>query len=145
MDNHRYRSLADWLGIAASSACAIHCLIVPIILVLGTAAPTSIFLGEGFHRALLWIILPAALFAFGIGCRQHKDVWVLVLGLLGLTGIILSATVVNGWVGEDGERATTLLSAGLLVYAHYRNYRLCRSAQCADDKEKIYDASVGQQ
>ena len=144
MSNQRYRSLADWFGIAASTACAIHCLIIPILLVLGTTVPTSIFLDESFHRTLLWVILPAALVAFGIGCRQHKDVWVLTFGAIGLIGIVLSATVIGGWFSENGERVVTLVSAGLLVIAHWRNYRLCRSVQCTDGGEEIFDASVRQ-
>ena len=126
------RTVADWLGIAASAACAIHCILVPTLLVGGTVLPASFLADESFHLAMIWVILPAALVAFGIGCWRHKDRWVLALGLSGLTGIIISATVLHEVVGESGERIGTLLSAAVLIFAHYRNFRLCRAADCVD-------------
>ncbi len=134
MRKNSLRAIADWLGIVASTACAMHCVLVPVLLVTGTVLPASILAGDFFHLAMIWIILPAAIVAFGIGCRQHKDRWVLVLGVAGLTGIVASATVLHDLVGEGGERVGTLLSGALLVFAHYRNFRLCRSADCAREE-----------
>ena len=126
--------MADWLGIVASTACAMHCVLVPVRLVTGTVLPASILAGDFFHLAMIGIILPAAIVAFGIGCRQHKDRWVLGLGVTGLTGIVVSATVLHELVGEGGERVGTLLSGALLVFAHYRNFRLSRLADCAREE-----------
>jgi len=131
----RFRAVADWLGIAASSACAIHCIVLPAVLVSGTVLPASILSDEAFHFATIWIILPAALLAFGIGCRRHKDPWVFILGLIGLAGIFLSATVLHDVIGEFGERAATMISAAVLIVAHYRNFRICRSLDCAHKPE----------
>ena len=80
-----------------------------------------------------WVILPAAILAFGIGCRRHKDRWVLALGMIGLIGMALSAVVLHDIVGEAGERVVTLLSAAVLVVAHYRNFQICRSSGCAHE------------
>ena len=127
------RTIADWLGIAASTACAIHCLLVPTLLVTGTVLPASILGDEFFHYAILWLILPAAILAFGIGCWRHKDRWVLALGMIGLTGMVLSVAVLHDVAGEAGERIATLLSAALLVGAHYRNFQICRSLDCVHE------------
>ena len=127
------RTIADWLGIAASTACAVHCLLIPTLLVTGTVLPTSVLGGESFHLAMLWLILPAAIVAFGIGCWRHKDRWVLALGIMGLTGMVLSFAVLHDVAGEAGERIGTLLSASVLIAAHYRNFRLCRSSGCAHE------------
>ena len=124
---------ADWFGIAASTACAMHCLLVPTLLVTGTILPASVLADEAFHQAMLWVILPTAIVAFGIGCWRHKDQWVLGLGMVGLTGIVLAVAVVHDIAGESGERIVTLLSAAILVAAHYRNYRICRSMDCAHE------------
>lgn len=129
----RLSAVADWLGIAASTACALHCILVPVLLLSGTVLPASLLGDELFHQAMVMAIVPAAFVAFGIGCWRHKDQWVLALGLIGLTGIVLSATVLHDIIGELGERTVTLLSAAILVLAHYRNFRLCRSAYCAHD------------
>ena len=128
--NHRASGIIDWFGIMASSACAVHCAVVPMLLVSGTILPSSIFGGEYFHTLMVWLIIPAAVLAFTMGCWRHKDAWVLGLGLTGLTGLVLSIAIPHETLGETGERVLTLLSAGLLITAHYRNYRLCRSYVC---------------
>ena len=127
------RTFADWLGIAASTACGVHCILLPTLLVTGTVLPATILGDESFHQAMLWMILPAAIVAFGLGCWRHKDRWVLALGMIGLTGMLLSATVLHDLIGEVGERIVTLLSAAVLVSAHYRNFRICRSSGCAHE------------
>ena len=123
-------SIADWLGIAASTACAVHCILLPTLLVTGTVLPATILGDEAFHAAMLWLILPAAVVAFGIGCWRHKDRWVLAFGIIGLTGMVLAVAVLHDIIGEAGERIVTVLSAAALVVAHYRNFRLCRSSGC---------------
>ena len=128
-------TVADWLGIAASTACGVHCILVPVLLVTGTVLPVA-FLGEEvFHVAMLWVILPAAIVAFGIGCWRHKDQWVLALGIVGMTGMVLAVSVLHDLIGETGEIVVTLFSAAALIAAHFRNYRLCRSADCAHDAD----------
>ena len=127
------RSFADWLGIAASTTCGLHCALLPILLVTGTVLPTSVLGDESFHKALLWIILPTAIFAFAIGCWRHKDRRVMLLGAIGLTGILLAGTVLHDIIGETGERIATLAFAAVLVAAHYRNYQLCRTSSCDHD------------
>ena len=127
------RMIADWLGIAASTACGVHCVLLPTLLVTGTVLPASVLADEGFHDAMLWMILPAAVVAFGIGCWRHRDLWVLALGMLGLIGMVLAVAVLHDLVGEVGERVVTVLSAAILVAAHYRNFRLCRLSDCAHE------------
>ncbi len=125
--------IADWLGIAASTACAVHCIVIPTLLITGTVLPATVLADESFHLAMLFVILPAAIVAFGIGCWRHKDRWVLTLGATGLTGMVLAATVLHDVAGEAGERVVTVISAAILVAAHYRNFRLCRASDCAHE------------
>lgn len=130
LQTSRVRDFADWFGIAASTACAMHCILVPTLLITGTVLPASFLSDELFHTVMLWVIIPTALLAFAIGCALHKDRWVLALGLLGLTGMLLAVSVFHDIAGEAGERAATLISAAILIAAHYRNFRLCRSSHC---------------
>lgn len=123
--------VADRVGVFASSACAIHCLLVPSLLVAGVALPASLLREEAIHQALLFLVLPAALVAFGIGCWRHKDSLVLGIGAVGLLGIS-AATFFHDVLGESGERILTVISTALLITAHIRNYRLCRSRNCED-------------
>ena len=129
----KVRTIADCFGIAASTACAMHCILVPTVLVTGTVLPAFVLGDEYFHVAMILMILPAAIVAFGIGCWRHNDGRVLALGMIGLTGMMLSVAVVQDVAGEAGERIVTLLSAAILIAAHYRNFRLCRSFGCAHE------------
>ncbi|MEM8983417.1 MAG: MerC domain-containing protein [Pseudomonadota bacterium] len=131
----RTSSIADSIGILASGLCAIHCILIPVLLLTGTVVPASFFTDEGFHKATLWLILPAALIGLGLGCRRHKDRTVLTLGVIGAVGIAVAGTVLHEWLGETGERVATVIFATMLIVAHYRNYRLCRSADCEHEVE----------
>ncbi len=132
-------AVADWFGIAASSVCAVHCVVIPALLISGTVLPASFLADEGFHLLMLWAILPAAVIAFGIGCARHKDHWVISLGAIGISGMVLAAFVLHDLIGEVGERVVTVICAGILIAAHYRNFRLCRSADCAHDETAVAD------
>ncbi len=131
----RARSVADGIGILGSAACAIHCVATPLLLVAGAALPAWVGSDESFHRAMLWLVVPASTLAFGLGCRRHRDRWVLVLGVLGLLGLTLGAMAAHTLMGdhaEQGERVVTLVSAALLIAAHVRNVRGCRADASAD-------------
>ena len=124
------RRIADWLGIAASTACGVHCILLPTLLVTGTVLPASFLGDESFHKAMLWLILPAAVVAFSIGCWRHKDRAVLILGATGLAGMLLAGLVLHDYFGEVVERVVTVVAATILVIAHYRNFQLCRESHC---------------
>ncbi len=124
------RSFADGIGIVGSATCALHCLLAPVLLVTGTALPASFAADERFHQMLLWLILPASILAFGLGCWRHRDRWVLLLGAVGLVGLSSPLFVPHEWMGEGVERWVTVGSAGLLIAAHLRNFGRCRADDC---------------
>jgi len=51
-------------------------------------------------------------------------------GLAGLAFLVLAAFAGHSLLGENGERAVTLLGAGFIALAHIRNYKLCRNLDC---------------
>jgi len=124
------QSFADGIGILGSAACALHCVAAPVLLVAGTTLPASFVTDERFHQMLLWVVFPASILAFGIGCWRHKDRWVFLLGALGLFGLSSAVVAPHDLIGEIGERWVTVGSAGLLVAAHLRNLRRCRADGC---------------
>ncbi|MEL7447648.1 MAG: MerC domain-containing protein [Pseudomonadota bacterium] len=124
------RTVADWLGMAASTACVVHCLLLPALMVTGAMLPAAFHSDEHFHHIMLWIVVPTALVAFGIGWWRHRDLRVLALGCIGLAGIVMAGTMLHDALGENGERVVTLLSASLLIAAHYRNFSICRTSDC---------------
>ncbi|MGE0423991.1 MAG: MerC domain-containing protein [Reyranellaceae bacterium] len=126
--------IAELCAVTFSSLCAAHCLFAPIALVLVPALGAQVLDDEAFHAAILWLILPMSLLALAIGCRRHKDRRVLLLGGIGLGIITLVTFFGHDVLGELGERAATLVGSGILIAGHLRNYRLCRVADCPDDR-----------
>ncbi|MEM6709968.1 MAG: MerC domain-containing protein [Pseudomonadota bacterium] len=126
------RSIADSLGIFGSALCALHCALVPSLLVAGFALPTALLSDELFHRLALIVVVPVALLALTLGCRRHRNRGVLLLGILGLGGIIGSSVLPHAWLGETWERVAMLAGSLLLIAAHLRNVRLCRRGGCVE-------------
>lgn len=120
----------DRYAISASTVCAIHCLCLPLLLALFPALSSSIFGQEEFHVLLLWMVIPLSLVSLSLGCKRHRSRFVALLGLAGLTVLILTATLGHEGLGEIGERVATLIGASLIATAHLRNYVLCRQNAC---------------
>lgn len=127
-----YQSLGDRAAILLSTCCTVHCLALPFALVAFPALGATLIGDEAFHGLLLWMLLPASVIALLLGCRQHKDRFVIALGALGL--VVLMATGIWGHdlLGEMGERIATTLGSVVLVSGHLRNYRLCRQDKCEE-------------
>lgn len=120
----------DIIAVSLSGLCAIHCLFTPLALILFPVIAGSLFASEDFHLFMLWVILPTSGLAIALGCRNHKDIAVLLLGLGGLSLLIVSAFWGHTWVGETGERLLTLAGGLIMATGHVRNYRLCRNNHC---------------
>ena len=128
------RPLADAVGVAGSLLCAMHCLLVPVALLIGPIGRVPHTDDEAFHHLLLWMVVPAAAVAFGVGCLEHKDRWVLGLGAVGLATMTAAFTLLHDAIGASGERIAAMLASGLLITAHVRNFQLCRSGACRHDR-----------
>lgn len=128
--NKNPQLLLDKLAIGISGLCAIHCLLTPVLL---TIAPVTA-IGEMdehlFHMLLIWLILPSSLIAATLGCGKHKDTYVLLGVTIGLSTLIFAAFWGHDWLGELGEKFTTLLATTILALSHWRNFKLCREYKC---------------
>ena len=82
----------DRLGIFASLACAVHCLIAPFLLLLLPAAG-SIWAHPSVHWVLAALVLPLALVVVFRGYRLHRRRSALVSAVLG-TAFIVAGLVV---------------------------------------------------
>jgi len=127
----RYTPLMDKYAISTSAICAIHCLCLPLMLILFPALGSSIVGQESFHVMLLWLVIPLSLVSLSLGCKRHKSKVVAVTGLAGLSVLILTASLGHDLLGETGERIATLAGALLIAIGHVRNFKLCRQAQCS--------------
>jgi hypothetical protein len=118
--------LGDKVAILISTVCAVHCLLIPIVVVAFPVLATT-FLGDvGFHALLLWFILPTSLIALTLGCRAHRDRRVMAFGIAGLGFILLAALLGHDVLEVTAERGVTVVGSAFLILSHLRNQRLCR-------------------
>ncbi|WP_460205682.1 MerC domain-containing protein [Scytonema sp. NUACC21] len=130
MLSRRMQMLMDRTAIGLSTACAIHCLFLPVVVLMLPALATTALGNESFHRIILWFVFPISGLALAQGCRCHKDRIVVAFGVLGL-GVLMATTIIgHEALGEEGERFATVFGATTLAIGHFRNYRLYRKNKC---------------
>lgn len=127
------QSALDRVSIGVSTLCAIHCALLPILLATVPAFSHLSADNHEFHIALVFLIVPMSLIAGLLGCAKHKDKVVLASIVTGLSLLLISAFLGHDLMGEIGERVATVIASFILVFAHWRNYRLCRSKKCDHD------------
>ena len=79
----QYEGVIDKLAISMALLCAIHCLIVPILIVAVPLINTTFFVHKDFHLWMLVAVFPTTLASILMGCRKHKDKVVFVSCFLG--------------------------------------------------------------
>lgn len=120
----------DKAAISISLFCAIHCLLLPVALVIVPALAATSFGNESFHQWMLLIVFPTSIIALTLGCRQHRNWSVLAIGLPGLVIVTLAAFFGHDLLGESGEKIATLIGASLIAFGHFRNHGLCQKQRC---------------
>lgn len=79
---------------------------------------------------MLIVVLPTSFLAFGMGCHEHRQSMVAMLGGLGLAMLIWAAFAVESTFGNQYERAITITGGLVLALAHVMNFRYCQHARC---------------
>ncbi|MBO9696158.1 MAG: MerC domain-containing protein [Sphingopyxis sp.] len=119
--------LADLTGIALSLTCLVHCLALPLALLLAPALSRWIALPEGVHAAILLLALPAAAIAMRDGWRRHRRTMPAVLAAAGMSLLALGLSAHEGWIAtadpEAADRLLTSIGALTLAAAHLVNWR----------------------
>ena len=134
----------DLIGALAASACAVHCLAVPLVLVVLPLAGAEAFHSETFDQGFA---LAASLFGGWMarsGWRRHRDWSAVSVYLLAVTLLLVGAfgfgahhDAADGVVGHGHGHAhghavghALLLAGGgfLMACAHWRNRRLTLGA-----------------
>ena len=111
----------DKAGIWVTTLCAIHCLLLPVILPLLAMAGLA-FIGEDLlENTILGFSVVIGLLSLISGARKHGKWHLLSLLLLGAF-IYSQRDILGHW----GEPVIILFGAGLIIYAHVSNLRLSR-------------------
>ncbi|WP_113907865.1 MerC domain-containing protein [Aliidiomarina celeris] len=112
----------DKAGIVMAVLCALHCLLVPVVLpTLGLMGLS--FLGfEWFERLVLTVGLIIGALAISSGIRHHGSPFPLIA--LSLGGVLY---FFKDALGHHFEPLLIVVGASLLVTAHVLNLHLCRT------------------
>ena len=151
MKNHQISSeyshitWLDRLGVGMALVCAVHCLLTPVLIVALPIIATSFWVDEEFHFWMLSLVVPLTAFSFFVGCRKHHDVILVILAIIGIgllfCGVIFGCSSCHGGhylpsfsdfkdFPHGFESVFTTLGGFFLVFAHVRNFRLCRKSSC---------------
>lgn len=113
----------DALGIATSIACAIHCAVLPLILTSLPIFGTNIIDNEAFEYFMILVafIIGANALWHGYKRHHHKASPYILFGI----GILLLLAK-QFW--HEWQLWFLVPAVIAIVYAHFRNYQLCRKA-----------------
>ena len=123
-------SLLDRSAIGLSFLCVLHCLAVPLTLILAPSFAALPIADERVHLLLVLLGLPTSTVALTLGCRQHGLKHILAWGLTGIAILVLAASLGEGFLGEYGEKILTVVGSVLVAVGHILNFKCCRSASC---------------
>lgn len=124
------QAIADKTAISLSFICTLHCLALPFAVVLLPAFAATNLEDEAFHLWMVIAVIPTSLLALSMGCKKHRDYRVLLLGITGLSLLILAALFGHDLLGESAETAVTVLGSIIIAAGHLLNHRLCQHSSC---------------
>jgi hypothetical protein len=111
----------DAIAVIASGLCVVHCLLLPILLLLVPVMATWLALPESFHRWMLAIAIPTSVIALVLGQRRHRRWTPLATAVPGMAVLAVGALLIEAPLLET---VLTVCGATVLVLAHLVNRRL---------------------
>ena len=119
----------DIVGIGLSVACAIHCLVAPVLLSALSLLGIEFLSHEGFESIMIAMIAVLAGFAFFKGYRTHGRKGHFISGGLGL----LVFLILRPSVSAELEPYATVLGGSTFVIGHFLNWKWskpCEECEC---------------
>lgn len=117
----------DRIAIALSAICIVHCLAVPLVVVVLPIIAISIGGNGHFHELMLWLVVPTSVAGFVLGYRVHGDFRIPAFGTAGIVLLVLSALWGHDRWLELLEILVTITGSVVLALAHWLNFREVRS------------------
>lgn len=121
MSEEKQDNLGFWdrVGIGLSGVCAIHCLLVPVVVSLIPLWPAFEEFHGYTHLIFFLAITPTVILSLQKRNASNKVTWHLISGVL----VIFLAWFFNEYLGEYGEAGVTLIGSILLIRGHWLNYK----------------------
>lgn len=108
--------MKDSLGMVCSGLCLGHCVLTPVLLMLGGLGFFSLLASEWVHWLLLIPIVLLAGLSLPQGYRRHRQRWPLGLGASGLLLLLLALVADHKW-----EPVLSVGGGLLLISGHWGN------------------------
>ena len=126
---------SDKLAISLSAACLIHCLFAPTLIIFAYSFLSFSVESELVHYIILMLALPISALALILGYRNHKVLSFLMIGIAGLSLMLLAVLLGEG----TSEKVLTVIGSCTVAYAHYKNHKVCKELECnCHDKQNSF-------
>ena len=122
---NEYKSHMDKVGIACSLACLVHCFSIPF-LSLTSPLIAQYFETELIHFIFLIFIIPIALISMTKQKKVHQKSKPLILGIIGVTLLMLSLIISFFYKIETAEIAISSTGSFILIFGHYLNIKMSK-------------------
>ena len=120
------QTASDKAAISLSVLCMVHCLLLPLLVVLLPSIAALPLQDEVFHIWMVIAVVPISAYALTMGCKKHKRYLMLLVGAVGLLILSIVAFFGHDLLGEELEKMGTLVGALIIAIAHVWNFRSCR-------------------
>jgi hypothetical protein len=115
----------DLVGFSASALCAIHCMVLPILIMAGTIGGFGLAHNHTLENIILALSAVIGLVSLVPAfINQHRKIFPLLIFAGGLTIILISRFIEGGF----WEMITTTTGACLVATSHFVNWRYSRTA-----------------
>jgi len=125
-----YQPLYDRIGVFASSLCAVHCILMPWVIMAMPIVAGTFFTNPAVENIFVGISISLAAFCGYRGCRRHGKWFIMVpfiLGSIVLFGARLTAPAICCLDDISWSHASASAFGGmLLASSHYLNIKYSR-------------------
>ena len=128
--------LSDKFAMSFSMLCLMHCLFAPALIVLSYSSLAITIESELVHKIILLLTIPISIFAITLGYKNHLNNSIIFIGISGLT-ILVAALLIGEKINENTELILTTIGSMLLIFCHYKNYKICKKIYCDCHKPYI--------
>lgn len=131
----------DKTGIWLAIVCAVHCLMVPVLLPTLSLVGLTFLGADLLERAILTLSAVIGFIAIVIGTRHHRSLLPLLALVSGVT-LYFNKHVIGHHFGHGWEIPVVLVGASLLISAHVLNLYLCRVRKAKNCDAAITDTTA---
>lgn len=121
----------DILGATTSIACAIHCALLPIVMTSFTLFGVNIIHNEWFEWGMIFLAFFVGAYSLFHGfIKHHQSYKPVLIFCAGVLFLVLKQLL------PIYEYLFLAIAVAFILYAHSRNYLLCKKSKCSSPHHK---------